>query len=82
MADDDLISQALDSDIVMIHERFTMAMEGRLPTMNLESKERYFALLNILVNKLEDPERPMRQILQDMMSEAMTIVLQEINGTD
>ncbi|HYD49520.1 MAG TPA: hypothetical protein VEB21_14285 [Terriglobales bacterium] len=79
---DELISQALDNDIAVVHERFVAAMQQRLPGMNVESKERYFALLNTLVSKLEDEQRPMRQILQEMMSEAMTIIMQELNAGD
>ena len=48
----DLLSKGLDSDITAVHQRFTAAMESRLPSMNLESKERYFAVLSALVNKL------------------------------
>lgn len=77
----DLVLQVLDSDIEMTHERFVIAMQSRLPSMNLESKERYFALLNGLVLKLEEPSKDLKEILQEMMSEAMTIIMQELNAS-
>ncbi len=75
----DLLSQGLDGDIAMTHERFVAAMQGRLPAMELETKERYFAVLNSLVGKLEMPEKNLHEILQEMMTEAAAIILQEIN---
>lgn len=77
---DDLISKALDNDIVFLHDRFVEVMQQRLPSMNVESKERYFALMNVLVSKLEDEAKGMREVLQEMMSEAMTIIMQELNA--
>lgn len=77
---DDLISQALDGDIVMIHERFVVAMQQRVPTMPLDSKERYFALLSSLVSKLESAEKPMADILREMMAEATAIIMQELSA--
>ena len=53
MSSADMLSRALDGDIAMAHERFVRAMEARLPTLELASKERYFAVLTILVAKLE-----------------------------
>jgi hypothetical protein len=75
----DLLSQGLDGDIAMTHERFIAAMQGRLPAMALETKERYFAVLTTLVSKLEMPEKKLHEILQEMMAEAAAIILQEIN---
>jgi hypothetical protein len=75
----DLLSKALDGDIAMTHERFISAMQGRLPGMELETKERYFAVLNSLVGKLEAPEKKLGEILQEMMAEAASIILQEMN---
>lgn len=80
MASNEGLSAALDSDITMIHERFMAAMERRLPTMGLETKERYFAVLSSLVGKLEAPEKGLRDILQEIMGEVGAIVLQEISA--
>lgn len=77
---EELISKGLDMDIAATHERFVMAMEERLPAMALDSKERYFALLSTLVGKLEDQDKHMREILEEMMMEAGAIILQEINA--
>jgi len=75
----DQLSKVLDNDIAFTHERFIAAMQGRLPHMELETKERYFAVLTSLVGKLEIPEKKLHEILQEMMAEAATIILQEMN---
>jgi len=80
MGSRELISQGLDSDISLAHERFMLAMQGRLPSMTVETKERYFAVLSVLVGKLETSEMPLQQILQEMMSETAAIILQELNS--
>jgi hypothetical protein len=77
----DLLSKGLDNDISAVHQRFATAMERRLPGMNFETKERYFAVLSALVGKLEAPEKDLREILQEMMSETAPIILQEINAS-
>jgi hypothetical protein len=56
------------------------AMDGRLPAMGFDTKERYFAVLSALVEKLETPAKPMREIMQEMMTEAATVILQELQG--
>ena len=76
----ELLSKGLDSDISAVHRRFMAAMESRLPTMSLETKERYFAVLSALVSKLETQEKNLRQILQEIMSESGAIILQEISA--
>lgn len=74
----DLISQALDGDIAMVHERFVTAMAQRLPAMTVDSKERYFALLSALVAKLEMHEKSLPDVLREMLPEATAIVMQEL----
>jgi len=74
----DLLSKGLDSDISATHRRFLTAMETRLPAMNVETKERYFAILSSLVSKLEMPEKHLREILQEMMAETASYLFQEM----
>ena len=75
------LQKDLDRQIVAIHRRFTKAMDGRLGTMSLQTKERYFAVLSTLVSKLEAVEKPMREIMHEMMSEAASLILQEMQGS-
>jgi hypothetical protein len=74
------LQKDLDRQIIATHRRFTKAMDGRLGSMSLETKERYFAVLSTLVDKLESIEKPMREIMQEMMSEAAMLILQEMQG--
>lgn len=72
------IEAALARDIRMTHERFVSAMETRLPGLPLETRERYFAVLSLLVGKLEAPEKTLRAILNEMVAEAASHLLQEM----
>ncbi|MEA2625605.1 MAG: hypothetical protein QOD06_1650 [Candidatus Binatota bacterium] len=73
------IAQHLVGQIVETHARFAAAMEARLPAMELEQKERYFAVLSMLVGKLEDAAKPMKQVIQELVSDALPIVITELS---
>ena len=51
-----------------------------VPTLELASKERYFAMLSALVGKLEDPGKNMREVLSEMMAEAGRHLMEELSG--
>jgi GTP-binding protein EngB required for normal cell division len=70
----------LDRQISTSHKRFVKAMEERMGTVSEETKSSYFVILTKLVDKLEAPEKPLKEILQEMMAEAMTEVLQMIQA--
>ena len=70
----------LDRQIAASHKRFVKAMEERTASMSDETKETYFAILSKLVGKLETEDKPLKDILQEMMAEAMTEVLQMIQS--
>ena len=78
MSDD--LQRHLADQIRMTHERFTAAMNARLPAMTSEQMERYFAVLSSLVGRLENAEKPLKTVLQEMMAEAAPYLFQEING--
>jgi hypothetical protein len=74
------VSNDLDKQIAATHRRFVKAMDGRLGAMSLETKERYFAVLSKLAAKLEESEKGLRDIMQEMMAEAAGLILQEMQG--
>ena len=76
----DWISDDLDQQITMTHERFAQAMAKRLPAMRIETKERYFAALSILVTRLDDTDKPLRDVLQETMAEAASMIFQELGS--
>jgi hypothetical protein len=78
--DERALQKDLDRQIVATHRRFVKAMDGRLGAMSVETKERYFAVLSSLVTKLETSEKPMRDIMQEMMGEAASLILQELQS--
>jgi hypothetical protein len=70
----------LDREILATQRRLVKAMAERLGTMRVDTKERYFAVLSVLVAKLEASDKSMRDIMQEMMGEAATMILQELQG--
>jgi hypothetical protein len=68
----------LERQVAATHKRFVKAMDERMGTMSDETKEAYFAILSKLVVKLETAEKPLKDIMQEMMAEAMAEVLQMI----
>jgi hypothetical protein len=79
MSATDQLHQVLDGDIAMAHERCVAAMQARLPNLELAAKERYFAVLSILVEKLEAQEKSMRDVLIEMMAEAGRHLMEEMS---
>ena len=74
------IERDLERQLRMTHERFITAMNDRLPAMAVEQKERYFAVLSSLVAKIEDREKSLRTVLQEMMAEAAPHLLSEMSA--
>lgn len=81
MTDIALIEQDLDKQILATQQRFQKVMKARLAKMTLETKERYFAVLSLLVAKLEDPDKPLREVLQDVVIESAPYIAQELSGS-
>lgn len=81
MTDVALIEQDLDKQILATQQRFQKVMRARLANMTLETKERYFAVLSLLVAKLEDPDKPLREVLQDVVIESAPYIAQELSGS-
>jgi hypothetical protein len=78
MATSDLIEKDLEKQITATQKRFQKAMHARLAYMSLPSKERYFAVLSLLVTQLEDVEKPLREVLQDVLIESAPYIADEL----
>jgi hypothetical protein len=72
------LQNELDRQIVATHRRFVKAMDGRLGDMGDDTKERYFAVLSVLVAKLEESDKPLKEVMQELVSEAGHMILQEM----
>jgi hypothetical protein len=81
MADMSLIEQDLEKQILATQQRFQKAMKARLTGMSLDSKERYFAVLSLLVTKLEILDKPLRDVLQEGLIESAPYIAQELTGS-
>ena len=75
---DSKIRTMMLSDVEITQERFCAAMTARLPGLEDETLERYFGALSNLVEKLEDHERSLGQVLTETMAEVATLVMQEM----
>jgi hypothetical protein len=80
VADISLIEQDLDKQIITTQQRFQKVMKARLSRMSFESKERYFAVLSLLVTKLEDPDKALRNVLQEVVIESAPYIAQELSS--
>ena len=76
----DVIEQDLDKQIIATQKRFQKAMRVRLLRMDLTTKERYFAVLSLLVAKLEDPSKPLREVLQEVVIDSAPYIAQELSN--
>ena len=81
MANKSLIEQDLEKQILATQQRFQAAMKTRLTSMSLDSKERYFAVLSLLVTKLEILDKPLRDVLQEVLIESAPYIAQELTGS-
>jgi len=72
-----LLDKNFDRQIGTTHRRLVKAMDGRVGAMGLEIKEHYFAMLSTLVAKLEDPAKSLREIAQEMIAEAASVIFLE-----
>lgn len=73
-----LLETDLDRQITTTHERFVKAMTARLPAMSVDTKERYFGVLSTLVAKLEADGKTLRDVLQETMTDAASVILLEL----
>ena len=60
------------------HERFCELMEERLQAADVELIERYFGLLSKLVDKLDEDEKTLRQVAQEMVAESAAQIIAEL----
>jgi len=74
------IEQNLDKQIIATQKRFQKAMRVRLLHMTHTTKERYFAVLSSLVEKLEDPNKPLREVLQEVVIDSAPHIAQELSS--
>lgn len=79
MSDSAELRKLLLSQLGSTHERFGRLMESRMSTAEVEDLERYFALLNTLVAKLENEDKPLREVLREMAAEYAAAILLELN---
>lgn len=75
---DPKIRTMMESDVAMTQDRFCAAMTARLPSLEDETLERYFAALSKLVGKLEDADKTLGQVLNETMTEVASLVMQEM----
>ncbi len=80
MNDSAELKQHICQQLSETHVRFSELMESRMAQAELAEVERYFALLSNLVVKLEDADLTLRDIMAEMVAEALPIVMAELAG--
>ncbi|MFT4571408.1 MAG: hypothetical protein ACI8TX_003999 [Hyphomicrobiaceae bacterium] len=61
------------------HDQFRVVMDDRLPEMDPEILELYLGTLGKLVDKLEERDKAMRQIAQEMFGEVAGLVMKNLS---
>jgi hypothetical protein len=79
MSNDAELKKLLLKQLPDVHERFAALMQGRMKTADSEEVQRYFGMLTKLVEKLEDDDMSMRDVLREMAAEYAAVILMELN---
>lgn len=69
------MKEAILEQIAETHVHFSRAMERRLGGEELEDVERYFAMLSRLVDKLDDDDKQLKEIMQEMAMELAPLLM-------
>ncbi len=80
MSDEAEIKQHLKRQIAETHEIFPELMEKRLDEVGVREMESYLSVLGSLVDKLEDEDKPLREIAQEMFAKVANIVMTELGS--
>jgi hypothetical protein len=73
------LKQHLLAQLAQTHVRFAELMEERFEHADTVDLERYFGMLSTLVGKLEDEDKPLKDVLREMAAEYAAIILAELN---
>ncbi len=68
----------LRSQIAQSHLRLGELMDKRLGSSDVDDLEKYFAVLSRLIGKLEEPEKPLKVVAREMVSETAATVISEL----
>jgi hypothetical protein len=74
-----VLKRHLLAQLSKTHVRFAELMEARFEHADTADLERYFGMLSTLVNKLEDEDRALKDVLREMAAEYAAIILSELN---
>lgn len=77
--DNELKDHILDQ-IRETHDRYCEVMEDRLADEPLEDVELYFGVVAKLVNKLDDRDKTLREIAQEMLAESAGLIVNQLGG--
>lgn len=80
MSDSEELQQHICQQLADTHARFSELMESRMADADVDEVERYFALMSKLVSKLEDADLTLRDIMAEMVAEALPVVMAELAG--
>ncbi|HYC57602.1 MAG TPA: hypothetical protein VEL28_21900 [Candidatus Binatia bacterium] len=79
MADDTARKQHLLEQVAETHERYTELMNARLDEVGVREIELYLSIVGKLTAKLEDGDKNLRTIAQEMFADVASVVMTELN---
>ncbi len=80
MSEESEIREHLQRQIIETHQAFPGLMEKRLAEAGLHELELYLSILGTLVEKLEDEDKPLKQIAQEMFAQVAGVVMTELSS--
>ena len=78
MNDADETKALLLTQVAETQSRFCELMEHRLESVDVASIEKYLGLVGKMVDKLENQEKTLRQVAQEMVAESAAQVMAEL----
>ena len=80
MSRDNELKEHILSQVRETHDRYCEVMEDRLAEEPLEELELYFGVVAKLVDKLNDRDKTLRGIAQEMLAESAGLIVNQLGG--
>ena len=74
------LKEQLLRQIAETHDRYCEVMEARLAEESVDDVELYFGVVAKLVAKLEDRDKHLRGVAQEMLAESAALIMGQFGG--
>ena len=74
------LKEQLLGQIAETHDRYCQVMEERLAKESIDDVELYFGIVAKLVAKLEERDKRLRSVAQEMLAESAALIMGQLGG--